>query len=450
MLREGRVSPGSGAESRMGRRVALGFIVAGTVIWPAIAQVPEPKPVVPPDLDAKIEEAHRSSNRGADARRAAAILAVAARVAASAPPVPDPAPDGTAGAEPAAADDPPPLAETGAAAADTASGAAAAGTTADDSAGRPPLPQAPPAAAAGADRDEGSPPPETAANDTGDGAPPPPDAAPSPPAEAGGGADGQEVPPVPVMRASVVPAPVKGGPAGDAEPADLSDGTADDVDFGIPRAKPKVTHVAAAARTSTLSRPSTQSNVQSSIRAAQLDPGDGPACEAALKSRAAFALAEAVRDKSCGAPRPLAVSTVEGVGLSTTATLRCPVATALADWTRNVVKPAAKKHFRQDIAAYMLGPTYACRTRRNGSRTSRLSEHAFANAVDIAGFKLKDGTVFMVEPHHTGAKKAFQAEVRSGACGTFKTVLGPRTTPMHDDHLHLDSAPRRNGSVYCR
>lgn len=222
-----------------------------------------------------------------------------------------------------------------------------------------------------------------------------------------------------------------------------------------PKPKPAVRTATRLAPNGTTKRrtegpPSSGNRVQESVRAARLDPGDGPACEAALKGNATFTVRDAVRDNSCGAPRPLSVSAVEGVALSSTATLRCPVATAFADWTETVVKPAAKKHFRQDIASYVMGPSYACRTRRNGSRTTRLSEHAFANAVDVAGFKLKDGTVIMVEPNHSGAAKAFQAEVRKGACGPFKTVLGPRTVAYHDDHLHLDSAPRGNGSIYCR
>ncbi|WP_226576867.1 extensin-like domain-containing protein [Acuticoccus sediminis] len=263
-------------------------------------------------------------------------------------------------------------------------------------------------------------------------------------------------PPLPILKSTVVPAAAHRAPPearvpekAPEETANLAEEIDDQSNPGIPRPKPEKRQVAARTAPSA-SRPRTQARVNTSIRAGQLDPGEGKACEALLSKRVSFKVEPTFQENSCGAPRPLAVSLVEGVSLSTTATLRCPVATALADWTRTVVNPAAKKHFRQEISSYLIGPSYACRRRRNGTATTRLSEHAFANAIDIAGFKLKDGTVVMVEPDHRGAEKAFQAEVREGACGVFKTVLGPRTVAYHDDHLHLDSAPRGNGSVYCR
>ena len=375
----------------MGRRVLIGCLALLAVAWPAFAQVPRPKPVL-----------HAA--------------------APSPPPAPEsPAP---ASASPETAHAP-----------QSAAAAALPGAA---------IPAPPPATGPLAFA-------PTSVNERVAGAfavPMPelkPDVSPD-------GPPGAAAPPLPPLAGTKAPRPADEAPAvkkaDEAKPATADTATADPLETETPRPKPKITRVAA--RAPQRERTPTNSSVHTSIRAAQLDPGEGAACEAALSKRATYTLKTAVRDNSCGAPRPLAVSAVEGVQLSGSTTLRCPVATALADWTKDVVHPAAKKHFKQDIAAYLLGPTYACRRRRNGSRTTRLSEHAFANAVDIAGFRLKDGTVVMVEPHHGGAAKAFQAEVRQGACGTFKTVLGPRTTPLHDDHLHLDSAPRGNGSTYCK
>lgn len=229
----------------------------------------------------------------------------------------------------------------------------------------------------------------------------------------------------------------------------------------LPRPKPGVTTAAAAPSRSVVTvTPTPAPVVQAALtrqvapslgpgRAGSLDPGEGAACEAALAKVATFELAPAISEKSCGAPRVLAVTAVGAVSLSRTARLRCPVAAALAEWTRDVVQPAARTHMRQELKALKVSTTYHCRTRRNGRKSTRLSEHAFANAVDIMGFEMADGSVVEVAPRHARNARAFQREVRAGACKNFATVIGPGQA-HHDDHFHLDTAPRRGGYVVCQ
>lgn len=121
----------------------------------------------------------------------------------------------------------------------------------------------------------------------------------------------------------------------------------------------------------------------------------------------------------------------------------CAVAAALALWEWYVVQPAAVRHFGQQVAAIEHFGSYSCR-RLYGRSEGEWSEHATANAVDIAAFRLDDGTrVSLVNDWGGGgADAAFLREVRDGACDLFATVLSPDYNEAHRDHLHLDQAAR--------
>src|SRR5687767_6561110 len=69
----------------------------------------------------------------------------------------------------------------------------------------------------------------------------------------------------------------------------------------------------------------------------------------------------------------------------------CAVAAGLALWEWHVVQPAAQRHFGQEVATIDHFGSYSCR-RLYGRSQGGWSEHATANAVDIAGFALADGT----------------------------------------------------------
>jgi hypothetical protein len=123
--------------------------------------------------------------------------------------------------------------------------------------------------------------------------------------------------------------------------------------------------------------------------------------------------------------------------------LQCPVAAGLALWEWNGVQPAALRHFGTRVAAIDTFGSYSCR-RIYGRRTGQWSEHARANAVDIAAFTLQDGrrvTVLRDWRDH-GSKGRFLREVRDGACRIFSTTLSPDYNEAHRDHLHFDEARR--------
>lgn len=130
----------------------------------------------------------------------------------------------------------------------------------------------------------------------------------------------------------------------------------------------------------------------------------------------------------------------------------CPVAAALALWEWHVVQPAALRRFGSKVADLEHFGSYSCR-RIYGRSEGDWSEHSTANAVDVAGFRLEDGTRISVAKDWKGggAKAAFLHDVRDGACKLFATTLSPDYNAAHHDHLHLDEAARGSfGWRACR
>lgn len=152
---------------------------------------------------------------------------------------------------------------------------------------------------------------------------------------------------------------------------------------------------------------------------------DGPRCS----------YADAIRF-AAGGSRRIAFQPA-GLGVA------CPVAAALAMWEWHVVQPAAQRHFGSRVVAIDHFGSYNCR-RIGGREAATWSEHATADAIDIAGFRFADGTRITVvrDWNGTPGRRAFLREVRDGACGLFATTLSPDYNAAHRDHLHLDQADR--------
>lgn len=132
--------------------------------------------------------------------------------------------------------------------------------------------------------------------------------------------------------------------------------------------------------------------------------------------------------------------------------IACPVAAALSVWEWDVLQPAAQAQFGARIASIDHFGSYSCR-RIYGRTAGTWSEHSTADAVDIAGFRLTDGTRITVarDWKGDGPKARFLHAVRDGACQLFATTLSPDYNAAHADHLHLDQANRgRGGWRACR
>ena len=107
-------------------------------------------------------------------------------------------------------------------------------------------------------------------------------------------------------------------------------------------------------------------------------------------------VSEPLKQDQCGAPAPVLVRRVGSgpnkVEISPPAIVNCPMVVGLHTWVDKALQPAAQEAFGARIARLRGASGYACRNRIGSqNHTDRLSEHAFANAIDISGFVTTDG-----------------------------------------------------------
>ncbi len=135
------------------------------------------------------------------------------------------------------------------------------------------------------------------------------------------------------------------------------------------------------------------------------------------------------------------VSRVEAA-LNHPAVMSCGLASRLDDFEREVVQPlAAAELGRRVVRINHLG-SFSCRAINGGSH---LSQHALGRAIDVAGFRLSDGTTVSVEHDwsESGPKRLFLRHLARRACSYFSVVLTPDSNAEHHDHIHLDIGPDR-------
>lgn len=156
-----------------------------------------------------------------------------------------------------------------------------------------------------------------------------------------------------------------------------------------------------------------------------------------------------VRGITCGAPQ--VVTYVKGPGeiaYDPPPILTCTMALALAS-LEHIVQEEAERTLHSPVVRIQQLGTYNCRPM---AEFKLVSEHSFANAIDVAQFTLKNGTVLAVlrdfdksdagpaRPGgvflHAVAHRAFDEDV-------FSNVLTPFWDALHANHLHLDLAHYR-------
>jgi hypothetical protein len=215
-----------------------------------------------------------------------------------------------------------------------------------------------------------------------------------------------------------------------------------------------------------------------------------------------------IRDGDCGAPAPVllkSVGAVDKVSFDPPLVLDCAMVVGLDRWLQDSVQPAAREAFSSPVSK-IIGSSYACRNVYN-QPDGHLSQHAFANAIDVPMFVLADGrkvdlthgwgptqrdliaaakakkaapgttgslaqpkanpkdpTTEVVKVSTTAASNSAAAASPSPAsaddsgvaaeakflrlahdsgCKIFSTVLGPEANDAHRTHLHLDLQGRK-------
>ncbi|MGB0797790.1 MAG: extensin family protein [Planktomarina sp.] len=173
--------------------------------------------------------------------------------------------------------------------------------------------------------------------------------------------------------------------------------------------------------------------------------GDRAACLAALDTIAGFShMADKDVSDQCHIRNRVKISLLSDIEIRGTET-RCDLALVTAMWLKHGVQPAADFHFGQPVRAVRTQGSYNCRAIAG---TSRMSQHATARAIDVAGFTLADGQKIELSQdwEASGAKSQFLRDVRDISCTWFKTTLGPDYNRAHHDHFHF----QLNGWGTCR
>jgi len=190
--------------------------------------------------------------------------------------------------------------------------------------------------------------------------------------------------------------------------------------------------------------------------AAEQRPAEPPppsACRLALTD--AIAIAPSVQDikgpGACGGPDMVRLEAVilpdrTRVPLMPGGTMRCSMASAVADWIRTDMAPLAASLGTRLVELDNFD-SFDCRG-RNRVVGAKMSEHGRANALDIRGLKLGNGqTIALTE---RGTPRELREKVLLSVCTRFSTVLGPGSDGYHEDHIHLDLAERRGNYKICQ
>jgi len=134
------------------------------------------------------------------------------------------------------------------------------------------------------------------------------------------------------------------------------------------------------------------------------------------------------------------------VAVTPAATLRCSMASAIADWVRTDIVPITEK-LGSEISVLDNFDSYECRG-FNRIPGAHLSEHGRANALDVRALKLANGRAISLTDRTVS--RDVRESVLHSVCTRFMTVLGPDSDWYHEDHIHLDLSPRRNNYKICQ
>ncbi|MFN3946137.1 MAG: extensin family protein [Allosphingosinicella sp.] len=137
-----------------------------------------------------------------------------------------------------------------------------------------------------------------------------------------------------------------------------------------------------------------------------------------------------------------------GTPVTNLGAMTCPLARQFARWTRESLQPAAQQWLGSPVRRIESFGTYACRP-VNNREGARLSEHAFANAVDVAAFTTADGRRITVLDGWNSPDERVRQFLRAafqGGCRRFNVGIGPDGDAAHRDHFHFDMGR----GPYCR
>ena len=184
-------------------------------------------------------------------------------------------------------------------------------------------------------------------------------------------------------------------------------------------------------------------------------PGSPPPSACRLALTEAIAIAPSIPDihgaGGCGGEDLVRLEAVvlpdkRQVALKPPATLRCAMASEIADWVRTDIAPLTAG-LGSAISVLDNFDSFECRG-RNRVVGAPLSEHGRANALDVRAFKLANGQSISLTDRNV--PREVRENVLHSVCTRFTTVLGPGSDGYHEDHIHLDLMQRHNNYKICQ
>jgi hypothetical protein len=145
------------------------------------------------------------------------------------------------------------------------------------------------------------------------------------------------------------------------------------------------------------------------------------------------------KSNGCSVQYAVRLARVGNVKLDNAPLLTCSMATQLSKFEKHHLQPTAQSILGSKAKRIKHLGTYNCRSMRQFNGV--LSQHAFANAIDISEFVLEDGRSISVEKDWKGKQKPsqFLKQIASSACLTFRVSISPDGDANHFNHLHWDA-----------
>ncbi len=167
--------------------------------------------------------------------------------------------------------------------------------------------------------------------------------------------------------------------------------------------------------------------------------GNNNLCISNLKTKAIkFSPVAETRDGSCVVKYGVRITSIGRIKLSPSAITTCSLANSLLYW-EEYVQTTAKEVLASSVAEIRHLGTYNCRALHTTPMI--LSEHAYANAIDIVTFKLKNGKEISIKSNWNNNTKSsiFLNTIAIKACNWFSLALTPNSNRAHSDHFHFDN-----------
>ena len=125
------------------------------------------------------------------------------------------------------------------------------------------------------------------------------------------------------------------------------------------------------------------------------------------------------------------------VGLNGSFLASCPLALSSALFISQQARPLTKRYTGSDLARIDHLGSFACRNIYHRP-DARRSEHATAEALDIAAFRLANGDrVTVLNGWKAATTQPWLKAMLAASCGYYGNGLGPEYNAAHANHFHL-------------